>query len=209
MCVRQLSVAGAHVENVALLPFTDEAMAASVGATVEELNAEPISPLAAEVVFDALCGSMSGVAYQERCDTMRSSFVDSETGGFDASRFGSALDEARSEIGRAVVIFPGLPLLVLLLVANKWAPVALEYARGIGDVLEASVAESPAALLLPAWAALGVVFTLLLGTNTRPGPIRAMLVGDAALTDADGRPLDYKERAILEQDECAAPLGNG
>ena len=40
----------AHGENVAMLPFTDAALAASVGATVEELNAEPVDPLAAEIV---------------------------------------------------------------------------------------------------------------------------------------------------------------
>lgn len=41
-----------HNENVAMLPFTDDALAASVGATAEQLNTEPINPLAADVVFD-------------------------------------------------------------------------------------------------------------------------------------------------------------
>ena len=50
-----------HSENVGLLPFTDEAMAASVGATAAELDAEPIDKLAAEIVFDALSASQSGV----------------------------------------------------------------------------------------------------------------------------------------------------
>lgn len=41
-----------HNENVAMLPFTDDALAASVGATVAELNAKQINPLAADIVFD-------------------------------------------------------------------------------------------------------------------------------------------------------------
>lgn len=51
-------------ENTQLLPFTDEALAASVGATAAELNAEPIDALAANIVFDALCMSMSNLVYR-------------------------------------------------------------------------------------------------------------------------------------------------
>lgn len=47
-----------HRENVGQLPFPDDeegrALAASVGATVEELNAESVDELAADVLFDAL-----------------------------------------------------------------------------------------------------------------------------------------------------------
>jgi len=188
----------AHAENVAMLPFTDEALASSVGATVEELNAEPIDELAAQVVFDALCGSMSGVVEQERCDEMRATFVTS-SGSFDEEAFSFALDEARGTISGALLVFPGLPILVVGLVANKWSPVALASLSGIASQVQASVDESgPAALLLPTWAALGALFTVLIGTNTAPGVLRRWVVG----VDADAeRQLDYKERAILEQDE--------
>jgi hypothetical protein len=43
-----------HNANVGLLPFRDEAMARSVGATASQLNREPISRLACDVVFDAV-----------------------------------------------------------------------------------------------------------------------------------------------------------
>lgn len=43
-----------HNANVGLLPFKDEAMARSVGATAAQLNREPISRLACGVVFDAI-----------------------------------------------------------------------------------------------------------------------------------------------------------
>ena len=98
-----------HNENVGMLPFTDEKLAASVGATVEELNAEPIDPLAAEVVFDALSGSMSGLAYQEQTDELRESFVDA-AGGFDEAAFGNALVTSRSTIAASLLVYPGLPL---------------------------------------------------------------------------------------------------
>ena len=47
-----------HRENVGSLPFPDDAagraLAASVGATVAELNAEPVDETAADVLFDAI-----------------------------------------------------------------------------------------------------------------------------------------------------------
>ena len=58
----------AHNENLALLPFGEAlddggvALAASVGATPAELQAEPLDPLALDVVFDALCTSQSGLS---------------------------------------------------------------------------------------------------------------------------------------------------
>lgn len=43
-----------HNENVGLLPFRDAALSRSVGATAAELNREPIDPIAAEIIFDAI-----------------------------------------------------------------------------------------------------------------------------------------------------------
>jgi hypothetical protein len=124
------------------------------------------------------------------------------SGSFDEEAFSFALDEARGTISGALLVFPGLPILVVGLVANKWSPVALASLSGIASQVQASVDESgPAALLLPTWAALGALFTVLIGTNTAPGVLRRWVVG----VDADAeRQLDYKERAILEQDEVRA-----
>ena len=61
-------------ENVGLLPFTDEKLAASVGKTAAEMNAMPINPLAADVVFDALSTSNAGILARSVCDEQRASF---------------------------------------------------------------------------------------------------------------------------------------
>ena len=105
-----------HSENVGSLPFTDEALAASVGATVQELNDTPINPIAAEVVFDALCQSKAGFVKASACDAQRSSFT-SEVGAFDADAFGRSLQAARWNILGALAVYPGLLIVVGLAVA--------------------------------------------------------------------------------------------
>ena len=60
-----------HRESVGSLPFEDteenRALAASVGSTVEELNATPVDDVAADVVFDALSQTgLIGFAEQEQ-----------------------------------------------------------------------------------------------------------------------------------------------
>ena len=69
-----------HRENVGLLPFPDDAegraLAASVGCTVAELNAEPVDELAADVVFDAMSQTgLIGFAEQDEVDRARASFL--------------------------------------------------------------------------------------------------------------------------------------
>ena len=189
-----------HAENVGTLPFEDAALAASVGATVDELNAEPIDPLAAEVVFDALCGSMAGFVDEAECDERRQSFIAAD-GSFDSEQFGASLDATRAEILRALAIFPGIWILVLGLIANRWLPIALSYLDTITNTISENVeANGPSALLLPAWGVLGVALSLLVGTRTSPGLLRTALMGKEAMADGE-YVLDYKERAILEQDE--------
>ena len=108
-----------HSENVGLLPFTDEAMAASVGATAAELDAEPIDKLAAEIVFDALSASQSGVCPIDDCNARRASYTDAATGGFDADAFAAGLRRAKLNICGAYAVYPGALNLVMLGVAIK------------------------------------------------------------------------------------------
>ena len=78
------------IANVGLLPFTDDALAASVGCTAAELNAEPIDQLAVDVVFDALAESQSGIVGREECDARRAAFTAAD-GAFDAAAFADGL----------------------------------------------------------------------------------------------------------------------
>lgn len=92
-------------ENVGLLPYRSKALAASVGCTVAELADEPISPLAADIVFDALAHGNSGIMQREVCDERRASWEGA--GGFDAAAFDADLGAAKTNIVRSYCLFPG------------------------------------------------------------------------------------------------------
>ena len=122
-----------HNENVGLLPFNPEAeaLAASVGASVEELNEEPVDELAAQIVFDALCASKASFVDKELCDERRASFVDAATGEFDATAFGDAVSRSRWNIVGALMVYPGFFVFLFLLLAWQldWYHLALEAAE--------------------------------------------------------------------------------
>ena len=80
----------------------NRALAASVGKTVEEMNAMPVDEVAADVVFDAMSQTgLIGFAEQEEVDRKRESFLTSD-GGFDADSFGASL--VRSRINTAAAL---------------------------------------------------------------------------------------------------------
>ena len=93
-------------ETVGLLPFNNAAMAASVGATCDELNAEPIDPFAVDVVFDALSESKSGIEIKADVEARRASFQ-KMNGKFDEEAFAASLSEARAKIIKSLCFFPG------------------------------------------------------------------------------------------------------
>ena len=97
-----------HNENICkeLLPFTSEALAASVGLTVEELNARAPTWEACDVVFDALSRSQSGIVDKTIVDERRASWQAAD-GGFDADAFASDLTSARLNVATSLAIFPG------------------------------------------------------------------------------------------------------
>ena len=107
--------------NVGLLPFKDNALAASVGATARELNGEPLEPLALDVVFDALMESQGGVLDKGVCDERRAAFdkAASDGGGFDAEAFTEALSRGRRNILLSYAVYPGIPNSIFLLTAIK------------------------------------------------------------------------------------------
>ena len=104
-----------HAENVGLLPFTSKPLAVSLGFTVAEMNALPISPRACDVVFDALSRSQSGITEDEFCDERRAAWQATD-GSFDAAAFESDLNAGRRTVASAYFLFPGLPFIMSNLV---------------------------------------------------------------------------------------------
>lgn len=181
-----------HRENVAKLPFTDEALAKSIGVSVAELNAEPVDEEAAEVVFDALCGSMAGFVDEEQCDAKRQSFIAAD-GGFDEESFRRALGETRRNNIAVLALGPGLGVSVLGLIGYRWLPTLLESANDAQAKMSAVyAADGPASLLLPFAVVGGLAANFMYEAQSGRR-------GGAAST---ARPaLTYKERDILKQDE--------
>tara|TARA_B100000513_G_scaffold188029_1_gene110827 strand:- start:216 stop:1088 length:873 start_codon:yes stop_codon:yes gene_type:complete len=106
------------VQNVQTLPFKEDKLARSVGASARELNAEPVSELAAEIVFDALSVSKSGIVPKDDCDARRASYVDAD-GAFDREAFSADVSQARFNILAFLAAYPGVPNLILLAVLYK------------------------------------------------------------------------------------------
>jgi hypothetical protein len=145
-----------HAENVGLLPFTCDALAASVRSDAASMDAEPIDPLAAEIVFDALSGSQSGIVTTAQCDERRASYVRAD-GSFDAHAFSSDLVYARRNIVVAYAVYPGLLIATALITAIKMDAfhLVLEWlSRSTGSLSRAWDKSGAATLLLPSLMAL-------------------------------------------------------
>jgi hypothetical protein len=139
-------------ENIGLLPFKNQAMAASIGATVREMTAEPINPLAVKIVFDALAQSKSGIENKELVDERRKSF-ETPSGAFDAEAFERSLGAARGTIIRSLCAFPGVPFVIQAIVL--WKIDAFSLAQEASGDLLSTIQSSwersgPFALLLAA-----------------------------------------------------------
>ena len=106
------------VENVPTLPFKDAALARSVGASVRELNSEPLNPLALEVVFDALTQSKSSFANQTAANARRTSYQNKD-GSFNAAALTSDLAAGRLYVYSFAAAFYGTQNLLVLAVLYK------------------------------------------------------------------------------------------
>ena len=215
-----------HRESVGRLPFADDeagrALAASVGATVEELNKEPVDDLAADVVFDALSMTgMTGFVNEEECDLRRASFHTAD-GGFDAENFGSSLGRSRRNLLGVLILGPGVFLLGLVSVAIHFLPQILESSDAFSAKIERNMQlGGPFACIIPA-----AVFALAgrsakfvpswqrqegggtSGSILNSGGVKSKGKGKAASAEGKEEPsaaqplvLNYQQRATKRRDE--------
>jgi len=181
-----------HRENVGSLPFPDDeagrALAASVGATVEELNAEPVDETAADVVFDALSHTgMVGFADSEDVDRKRASFLTTD-GGFNAETFDRSLAISRVNTASALSAVRVVPPLFAVGVGYHHLPQILEMSADFQAQIERNWAHHPWTFLLPVVPLVAIVY-------------RAVTFVPAMERPDMPHPLTYQERAVLERDE--------
>ena len=107
-----------HNANVGLLPFGDAAMAASVGAGVDELDQRPISQLACDVVFDAVSDGQGGIVDYSLCDERRARYASSD-GAFKAEAFETDVRKARQTVAVGYALYPGILNAIFAYVAYR------------------------------------------------------------------------------------------
>ena len=99
-----------YVERVALqqncqkLPFTNARLASAFGKSVEELDALPVSKVAVDVVFDALCESKSSLLPAEVCDKRRARWLAAD-GGIDETALALGLFKSRLLVSISWIFF--------------------------------------------------------------------------------------------------------
>merc|ERR1712032_1636285 len=84
----------ALIQNCAELPFTNEKLAASVGRTVDDFNALPVTRAAIEVVYDALAESRASLIPPDLIDRRRGGMVNAD-GSFNELAFRTGLYKSR------------------------------------------------------------------------------------------------------------------
>lgn len=80
--------------NAPKLQFKDEKLAASVGKTVEEMNAMPVSKIASDVLYDALAQSKSSLIPQKVLDQRRASLIGPD-GGLNEGAYYAGMIKSR------------------------------------------------------------------------------------------------------------------
>ena len=93
----------ALLQNAPKLPFRDERLAASVGRTVEQMNAMPVSAAAAGIVYDALAESKSGIVPRETIDKRVQRWRTAE-GGLDDGALAAGLYKSRVAVTAGFVL---------------------------------------------------------------------------------------------------------
>jgi len=96
----------AFLQNVPTLPFVDERLAASVGATVDDFTSTSIDEATMQIVFDALAQSKTSLVKQDDADARIAAWRGAD-GGFDADAFGDGLRQGAGAViaANAVLYF--------------------------------------------------------------------------------------------------------
>ena len=85
---------------------------------VVRLFGHPPTITVAEIVFDAICRSQSGITDFAWCDERRAAY-ETAAGAFDAEALSADLANARLSIAQSYAVFPGSLILIQLLVLYK------------------------------------------------------------------------------------------
>lgn len=111
-------------QNAPKLPFTNKALADSVGLSLEDFEGLEVSKAACNVVFDALAESRSGLISYSTLDARRASLIDSD-GSFSEINFRLGLYKSRAIICASWFLF-GKGNFIWVLVSVKflhdWKP---------------------------------------------------------------------------------------
>ena len=96
----------AFLQNVPTLPFVDERLAASVGATVDDFTSTSIDEATMQIVFDALAQSKTSLVKQDDADARIAAWRGAD-GGFDDDAFGAGLRQGAGAViaANAVLYF--------------------------------------------------------------------------------------------------------
>ena len=106
-------------QNIGDLPFTNAPLAASCGKGVAFFDEMPVSEAAANIVFDALAQSKSGLVPPATCDERRAAWFAAGKGDFDVAAFSSGLQKAQAVVlASSAVLYVGLPAVVAALFAK-------------------------------------------------------------------------------------------
>ena len=189
-----------HRENVGTLKFEDteenRALAASVGATVEELNAEPVEELAADVVFDALSQTgMVGFAEEEEVDRQRASFIGGD-GSFNADAFGKSLVRSRVNSAAALSGVRVIPPSIMVGIGYHYLPQIIQMKDEIETQFKMNMDTHPWTILVPIVTLGPFIYKAMTFVPAMERPMGAGMDGLPA-----SRTLNYQERAILARDE--------
>ena len=189
-----------HRENVGTLKFEDteenRALAASVGATVEELNAEPVEELAADVVFDALSQTgMVGFAEEEEVDRKRASFIGGD-GSFNADAFGKSLVRSRVNSAAALSGVRVIPPSIMVGIGYHYLPQIIQMKDEIETQFKMNMDTHPWTILVPIVTLGPFIYKAMTFVPAMERPMGAGMDGLPV-----SRTLNYQERAILARDE--------
>lgn len=93
----------ALMQNGPKLPFKDERLAASLGKTVEEMNAIPVSDVALGIVYDILAESKSSMTPEKTINARRSNLITAD-GGLNEGALAAGMFKSRIAVTTGFIL---------------------------------------------------------------------------------------------------------